>query len=163
MKSWKLATIFAVALLLLAPSVNAQCPADATPLSVLVGSWAYQCQLVGPTAFPPLPTSYVSAGAFTASIGTDRRGNPAGVLTSIQSSLVNGNPVRFESDFGASFYEGFANCGGVTLEFSFSTRGVVLDCWFQANRNILYCVSATTEFPVICHASRTATLATVLE
>src|SRR3954447_22331079 len=101
MKSWKLATVSAAALLLLAPSVKAQCPTGATPLSVLVGTWAYQSQMVSTQAQPPLPFSYVAAGAFTASVGVDRRGNPAGVITSVQSSLVNGNPVRFESDDGA--------------------------------------------------------------
>jgi hypothetical protein len=156
MKSWKLATVFAAALLLLAPNVKAQvaCPAGATPLSVLTGTWSYQATLVSSQPIPPLPFAYVAAGIFTASIGTDRRGNPAGVLTSVQSSQINGNPVRFEQDYGASTYTGFPNCGGVTLTFTFSTRPVDYDCWFQAGRTILYCVSATTEFPVVLHASR---------
>jgi hypothetical protein len=151
MKNWKLATISAAALLLLVPAVKAQptCPTGATPLSVLAGAWSYRAALVSPVPFPPLPVSYVAAGTFTASVGA-----AGGKLTSIQSSVLNGNTIRFESDYGASSYQGFANCGGVTLNFTFSTRAVLYDCWFQANRTILYCVSVTDEFPVVLHASR---------
>ena len=157
MKTWKFATMSAAALLLLAPSVKAQCPDGITPLSALAGGWAYRAELVSPLPASPVPSvasSYVAAGAFTASVGTDRNGNPIGVLRSIQSSQLNGTPIRFESDFGASTYSGFPNCGGVTISFAFSTRPVVYDCWFQAGRTILYCVSATDNFPVVLHASR---------
>jgi hypothetical protein len=163
MKSWKFATLSAAALLLLAPAVKAQtCPAN--PNAILAGTtWSYQAELVSPVAFPPLPVSYVAAGLFTASIGTDRRGNTGvGLLSSVQSSQVNGSPVRFESDFRASTYQVFPNCGGVTLYFAFSTRAVTYDCWFQAGRTILYCVSATDEFPVVLHASRFDILAPAL-
>src|SRR5436309_1512750 len=131
MKTWKLATVFAAALLLLAPSVNAQCPDGANaPLGVLVGTWAYQAEMVSTQAQPPLPFSYVAAGTFTASIGANPRapGTPTGVIRAVQSSMVNGNSTRFESDFGASSYQGFANCGGVTLFFQFSTRPISYDC-----------------------------------
>lgn len=158
MKSWKLATMFAAALLLLVPSaVKAQptCPAGVNPLSVFVGTWSYQASLVSAVGFPPLPVSYGSAGQFTASIGIDRRsGGPAGVIRAVQSSIVNGNPVRLESDDGTSTYSVFSNCGGVTISLNFSTRPVAFDCWFQAGRSILYCVSIVDEFPVILHASR---------
>ncbi|HLH15803.1 MAG TPA: hypothetical protein VKX45_01215 [Bryobacteraceae bacterium] len=153
MKCLKFATLSAAALLLLAPSVKAQCPAGATPLSVLVGGWSYKAEFVSSQPFPPV-FSYVAAGTFTASIGTDRSGNPVGLLRSVQSSQLNGNPIRFESDYGASTYVGFPNCGGVTLVFKFSTKPVTYDCWFQAGRSILYCVSATDEFPAVLHASR---------
>ena len=154
MKILKLATLSAAALLLLAPSVKAQCPAGSTPLSVLVGTWSYKAELESGQPLPPLPFSYVAAGTFTASIGTDRNGNTIGVLRSVQSSQVNGNPIRFESDFASSTYTGFPDCSGVTLSFAFSTRPVVYDCWFQSGRSILYCVSVTDQFPVVLHASR---------
>jgi len=156
MKSWTLAIVFAAALLLLAPSMNAQCLNGATPLGTLVGPWAYHAEMISTMAQPPLPFSYVSAGTFTASIGATSRapGVPAGVIRAVQTSMVNGNPVRLESDYGASTYDGFADCSGVTLHLLFSTRPLSFDCWFQAARTILYCVSIIDEFPVILLASR---------
>ena len=159
MKTTTLATILAAALLLFVPSVNAQpvspCTGTPTSLDALTGGWSYYAELVSSQPIPgsPNPYSFVAAGTFNAKPGTDRRGNPTGVINAVQSSQINGNPVRLEQDYGASSYQG-NNCGGVTISFTFSTRPIDLDCWFQAGRTILYCVSGTTEFPVILHASR---------
>src|SRR5689334_13784988 len=94
------------------PTAFAQCPAGITnTLQLLVGKWTYSVTGVVPALSGPLASEpFIAAGQFVASFGSDRNGNPRGVLAIAQSSNRNGQVTRLESDAGT--YQIFPDCSG---------------------------------------------------
>jgi len=110
----------------LVTQASAQCPAGVTnPLQVLVGTWAYQLDGLAPSA----AIVFASAGQFTASIGTDRAGNPIGRLAITATSNQNGSVTRLEADAGT--YQVFPDCSGGSLTFNLSSSPVAGDFFFD--------------------------------
>jgi len=107
-------------------AVAAGCPAN--PLSALAGTWAFT---VDGFRFVPVPFDFnlvAAAGHFAASIGTDRNGNPIGVLAITQSSSLNGSPTRQEGAPGR--YQLNGDCSGGTLTFDTGSLPVQYDFFF---------------------------------
>lgn len=125
------ALICLMAGLLLTPQMQAQtCPTNS--LQALVGTWAFKADGFGFTPLQLLAT----AGRFTASIGTDRAGNPTGVLSITQTSGINGTVTRQETDAGR--FQVNADCSGGTLTFNVSSRPVQYDFFFTNLSEIVF-------------------------
>ena len=106
------------------------CPTN--PLQSLAGTWTFA---VDGFSFPP--TRFLAAaGRFTASIGANNAGVPIGVMAILQSSSVDGSPVRQEIDPGR--YALNADCSGGTLTFNTGSRPVQYDFVFTAGDNIIF-------------------------
>jgi len=117
-----------------ADQVSPTCPAN--PLSTLFGTWAFEWDGFN---FPP--TMFLAAaGRFTASQGTDRAGNPIGLLSVTQSSSIDGSPTRLETDAGRFALN--ADCSGGTLTFNVSSRPVQFDFFFT-NPNSIQLIATT--------------------
>ena len=113
-------TAFSAALFLQSEAKAQTCPG----LPVLVGAWAFSTDGFN---FPP--TRFLaSAGVFVASVGTDRAGNPIGLLAITQTTSLDGSPTRQENDFGR--FQINADCTGGTLTFNVSSRPVQFDFFF---------------------------------
>lgn len=100
------------------------CPTGINPLQILEGTWTYSADGV----FPPTQ-SYASAGTFRASVGTDKAGSPKGLLAITQTTSLNGQSIRQETDAGS--YQIFPDCSGGTLTLNLSTRPIAFDFWFD--------------------------------
>lgn len=133
--------VFAVGVLAALPvyaqPVASSCPAGiSNPLQTLEGAWTYSADGV----FPPTQ-QYASAGTFLASIGTDKAGNPKGLLAITQTTSRNGQIIRQESDAGS--YQVSPDCSGGTLTLNLSTRPIAFDFWYVAGGNEIRFVSIT--------------------
>ena len=121
-----------LALAAIATPAQAQCPAN--PLSAMLRfpTWTFNIQGI-PTdggRFGDL-NRYAIAGQFTPSIGTDRGGNPIGVLTINATSVIDGSTTRLENDLGR--YQINADCTGGTLIMNLSSYPMQYDFWFTAD------------------------------
>ena len=125
----------------------AACPAN--PLTALAGPWTFNIQ-VSPNGLDP--GTYAITGIMNPSAGTDRAGNPIGILTINATSLVNHSPVRLETDTGR--YQINADCSGGTLTFNLSSRPMQYDFWFSADGLTMNIVSTTPGIPAIGLATR---------
>jgi len=109
------------------------CPAN--PLTALSGSWTFELDGFQSPFFQFL----ASVGRFTTSIGTSPSGTnrisgPIGVLSITQTSSINGNIARGETDAGAFALN--ADCSGGTLTFNTSSRPIQLDFFFTSPTSI---------------------------
>jgi hypothetical protein len=108
------------------------CPA--LPLQALSGDWVFS------TLGFNLPDNrqiffLSAAGRFAASVGTDRGGNPTGLLALNVTSAIDGSPIRRESDAGR--FQVNADCSGGTLTFNLSSRPVQFDFFFSSSNHFV--------------------------
>lgn len=99
-----------------------------SPLSILFGTYGFKFQRIPNFTVEP----FGIAGLFTASTGTDRGGNPAGLLaiTATSSVGLGGSIARLEGDVGR--YQINDDCSGGTLIFNLSSRPAQYEFYFRA-------------------------------
>ena len=136
-------SVLSLALLAAATAVapaqlSAQCPAN--PLSALSGTWTFNVQAlpIANVAFRDL-NSYAVAGQFRASIGTDRAGNPTGLLAINATANLNGSTTRLENDAGS--YQINSVCSGGTITMNLSSYPMQYDFWFANGGQTINLVS----------------------
>lgn len=134
MRTIKVGFLCMAAGLLVAPAMRAQSFPVCTgnPLQSFTGTWAFKESGYN---FPP--TQFLAAaGRFTAAVGVDRAGNPRGVLTITQTTSVDGNPARLETDAGT--FQINSDCTGGTLTFNVSSRPDQYDFYFVNASKIVF-------------------------
>lgn len=140
------ATCFAAGVLLV-PAAQAQCPAQ--PLDALAGPWTFSTD-----GFTLPPIGFLaSAGRFVATVGTNRNGQPLGILQITNSGSINGSPTRLEVDAGRFALN--ADCTGGTLTFNLSSRPVQFDFYF-VNADEIVLVGSNNADIVLGSAKRIA-------
>jgi hypothetical protein len=127
---------------------NPSCPAQ--PLQALAGTWVFTTHGF---SFPPT-VFLASAGRFEATVGTNRNGDPTGVLTITQTASIGGGPARLEVDSGR--YQLRGNCSGGTLIFNVSSRPVIFDFFF-VNENTIFLAGSNNGDIVTGTAQRAGT------
>jgi hypothetical protein len=111
----------------MANQAKAQCPA--LPLTALSGTYVFSFEGVWPYV-------HGMAGTFTASVGTDRAGNPIGLLSLNASSYYRSSYTRWEADAGR--YQINPTCTGGTLTFNMSSQPMQFDFWFYGGNKIAF-------------------------
>jgi len=147
MKRFTFALTGAMAVMLMAPHAQAQCP-----LGALAGTWIFSVDGFQVPAFQFLS----SAGRFVATVGTDRAGNPQGILTITQTSAINSSITRLETDTGR--FQFSDDCLGGTLTFDTSSRPIQFD-FFLVNSGEMVLVG-TNNGDVVSGTARLATALT---
>ncbi len=125
MKKLSLTVLILAVVFALAPQANAQCPAQ--PLNTFAGTWVFHTEGVALTGL-------AAVGRIVASVGTDKAGNPTGVLNVIETSNWAGTQpvvIGFSSVFllnavgsvnRSLTYQGrytiFPDCSGGTLDLN---------------------------------------------
>ena len=118
------------------------CPANT--LSLLNGPWTFNVQTI-PKLFSD--ANWSAVGRFRASVGTDRLGNPVGVLNiNATSQLTDGfntslGSTRLENDLGS--FQINEDCTGGTLIMNLSSFPMQYDFWFYNNNQSIYFVSTS--------------------
>ena len=128
MKRIVMAAMLLVAMTMLTPLAQAQCPS-----STFVGTWVFS---VKGFQFPVLSV-IASAGRFVASEGADRPGLPVRQnLTITASTSITGSISRLETDATGRF-QLFPNCSGGTLTANLSGRGATFEFFFVNQNEIV--------------------------
>jgi hypothetical protein len=131
-----LSAILVLASVFMAPMASAQCP-----LTTLSGqTWSFH---ITDISFQPLAFQDIfvlgSAGEFTASIATNKAGNPIGWLTTLDTTSKNLGIYRQEQGYGE--YQLLPDCSGGTLMFTSTlSRLGNFDFYFSAGKTEMYLI-----------------------
>lgn len=155
MKNLSLTVLILAVVFALAPQANAQCPAQ--PLNTFAGTWVFHTEGVALTGL-------AAVGRIVASVGTDKAGNPTGVLNVVETSnwagtqptvfgvsvvlLLNalGTVNRFLTYQGR--YTIFPDCSGGSMDFNNNFNShVQYDFYYQPGPVGLEIVFVSTNGP----------------
>ncbi|MES1257345.1 MAG: hypothetical protein ABUS51_02900 [Acidobacteriota bacterium] len=101
-------------------SPPAACPAN--PLDSFTGMWTFSV-----SGLIPEIQHFAAAGQFTAS-STDSAGNPAALITILDTSSIDGQLTRQSPDSGK--FQILPDCSGGSLRLNFAASPMNFDFWF---------------------------------